>query len=181
MSRTLAVLAALGLAIGAAGRTDAGPIFTYKFITIFPESGPALSGSFQVDSSDINATGDTDISNFITNLQFTVAQFTFTAPNFHPEGVTVDSAGDLTTGAGLNQFGGTDTQSGFAIQLDTGGMIGQQYLVTAVRSGQVGAQGSGDWTLFRAQPSPVPEPSAFILAGIGGLGLMAVFHRRRRN
>ncbi len=181
MSRTLTILAALGLVVGATGQTDAGTIFTYKFITIFPELGPALSGSFQVDSSNINASGDTDISNFITNLQFTAAEFSFTAPNFHPEGVTVNSAGDLTAGAGLNQFGGTATQSGLAIQLDTGGMIGQEYLVTAVRSGEVGAEGSGDWTLFRGQPSPVPEPSTLVLAAIGGLGLTAVLRCRRRN
>ena len=53
MSRTLAVLAALGLAIGAAGETEACAIYT--FTTDTADLGPAVSGSFQVDSSHIGA------------------------------------------------------------------------------------------------------------------------------
>ena len=181
MSRTLAVLAALGLTVGAAGRTDAGPIYTYTFITDMANLGPTISGSFEVDSSHIGASGNTDISNFITDLDFTVAGLTFTAPNFHPEGVTVTSGGDLTTGAGLNRFQGTDIKFPLSLLVETGGMTGQEYFANSVESGDLGAEGSGHWSFLLGQPAPVPEPSTFILAGIGGLGLMAVRRRRRRD
>ncbi len=181
MSRTLAVLAALGLAVGAAGRTDAGPIYTYTFITDMATLGPAISGSFEVDSSHIGASGDTDISNFITDLNFTFDGLTFTAPHFEPNGVTVAPGGDLTMGTGLNRFIGSDTKSSLVLFVASGGMTGQDYSVTSIGSGGVGAQGNGHWTLLLGQPNPVPEPSTFILAGIGGLGLMAVLRRRRRD
>jgi hypothetical protein len=182
MSRTLAVfLAAFGLAVGAAGRTEAGPIYTYTFATNKVTFGSAISGSFQVDSSDIGASGNTDISNFIINPEFTFDTFTFTSPNFHPENVTVTSAGDLTMGAGPNRFVGTDTKFTLSLLLNTGGMTGQDYTVTSVGNGEEVAVVSGHWTLLLGQPTPVPEPSTFILAGIGGLGLMAVLSRRRRE
>ena len=181
MSRTLAVLAALGLAVGAAGRTDAGPIFTYTFTTDVADLGPAVSGSFQVDSSDIGTSGNTDISNFITNLNFAFDGLTFTAPHFEPQGVTVTSDGDLTMGTGLNRFIGSDTKSSLILFVTSGGMTDQEYFVTSIESGELGAQGDGHWTLLLGQPAPVPEPSTFILAGIGGLGLMALLRRRRRD
>ncbi len=181
MSRTLAVLAALGLAIGAAGQTDAGPIYTYTFTTDLADLGPTVSGSFQVDSSHIGASGNTDISNFITGLNFTFDGLTYTAPHFEPQGVTVTSAGDLTMGADANRFAGSDDKFTLSLLVDTGGMTGQEYLVTSIGSGGVGAEGHGHWTLLLGQPNPVPEPSTFILAGIGGLGLMAVLRCRRRN
>ena len=181
MSRTLAVLAAFGLAVGAAGRTDAGPIYTYTFTTDVADLGPALSGSFQVDSSHIGASGNTDISNFITDIDFTIAGLTFTTPNFKPADVTVTSAGDLTMGAGVNRFNGSDTKFDLSLLVDTGGMTDQEYFVTSIESGELGAQGDGHWTLLLGQPAPVPEPSTFILAGIGGLGLMALLRRRRRD
>ena len=100
MSRTLAVLAAFGLAVGAAGRTDAGPIYTYTFTTDVEDLGPAFR-QFPGRLKPHRRSGNTDISNFITDIDFTIAGLTFTTPNFKPADVTVTSAGDLTMGAGL--------------------------------------------------------------------------------
>jgi hypothetical protein len=174
-------LAALLVLVGASGRTEAGSIYTYTFATDFGNLGPPLSGSFKVDSSHIAASGNTDISTFITSLSFTIDGLTFTAPSLHPEGVTVTSAGDLTMGSGLNRFVGPDTTATFALLVRTGGMIGQDYDASSTTTGETEGTGIGHWTLLLGEPAPVPEPSSFILCGIGGLGLIAVLLRRRRN
>jgi hypothetical protein len=73
------VLAAvLGLLVGATGPADAGAIFSYTFVGHNCIGGTGVNlqcivtGSFQVNSDHIGASGNTDISSFITNLSVTV-------------------------------------------------------------------------------------------------------------
>src|SRR5262245_8413758 len=97
MSRRLAVLAALGVAVGA-GR--GGPDLHLHVHHEPGGQGTMISGSFQVDSSHIATSGNTDISSFITSISFTGFESAHPVPQFAPETVTVTPAGHLTRGAG---------------------------------------------------------------------------------
>ena len=69
--RGIVLAAGLGLTVGATSRAEAGQIITYKF-SGDADDDTSITGSFQVDSDHISASGNTDISSFITNLSFTV-------------------------------------------------------------------------------------------------------------
>src|SRR5262245_61084916 len=120
------VLWALALVpfVGAAGPAEAGPIYTYTFTTDEDFKGGPISGSFQVDSSHIGASGNTDISPFITGLSFTSLSGPFTAPQFRPENVMVTPAGDLT-GDVDSRFFGDGSKPGLSLSVNTQGMTGQ--------------------------------------------------------
>jgi len=97
---------AVVLVVGLARWGEAGPILTYTFTT---DSGPPnvlVSGSFQVDSSHIATSGNTDMSGFITNASFTAGGFIFDSTSIMAETVTVTPAGDLTRGSGPSSFTG---------------------------------------------------------------------------
>ena len=184
------VLAAvLGLTVGATGRADAGVIFSYNFLGRGCSGGGVnldctLEGSFQVDSDHIDASGNTDISSFITNLSFTLSAPAFGGEDvtfdptteFGPDHVMVTSTGNF---AGTGQFVGgsafpfetflgVDAVSGIA---DYEWNFDSQLL-----------EGEGTWTgPTVAEDAPVPEPATWALVSVGALVLLAHTRRRRDN
>jgi hypothetical protein len=174
---------------GADGRGD-GPRRRGRDLYIFstelygPPSPCALTGSFAVDSAHFNASGNTDISSFITDLSFawnplfTNDNLIFdVASGFHPEGVTVTPAGDLTKGPGKNLLTGADASNAAQLQIGTDGLFGVVSLFWNF------APFSGI-DLWQRSPipigEPVPEPATWALFGVGAL-MLAVYGQRRRN
>jgi PEP-CTERM motif len=186
------VAAVLGLMVVASGPADAGVIFTYSFSTDFcsniGDNTPCtLTGSFAVDSAHFSASGNTDISSFITDLLFSWilpdqgdTLIFDAASGFHPEGVTVTPAGNLTRGPGENFFVGDDTFKVAKLQAGTEDMGGSLALMDWDQETVVLAAG-GPWA---TQPpilagDPVPEPATWVLISAGAL-MLALYAQRRR-
>jgi hypothetical protein len=142
--------------------------------------GP-VSGSFEVDSSFIGMSGNTDISGIIANLSFTGEGFTFNLLlNLSPESVTVTPAGDLTRGSGLSDFIGnmaSGPSSTEHIVVQAFAMDAQLYVLNL--NGDLFASGIGHWTRsISLGAAPVPEPASLATLGIGLATIAGVAWRR---
>jgi hypothetical protein len=177
----------LGLMVWATGRADAGVIFAYDFFghTCMDEMGNSfdcrVTGSFKVDSDHIGASGNTDISSFITNLSFTVSfpgdpDFTFDpATGFVPDGVTVTPTGKFASG----HFEGNGDTGGLSLVVPATSLETTFNLITPPDL----TIGEGAWSgpsAVEPVPVPVPEPGTWALVSVGAL-MLAVYGQRRRN
>jgi hypothetical protein len=185
--RGIVLAAGLGLTVGATSSAEAGQIITYQFEgSVFCGTGcdDPITGSFQVDSDHISASGITDISSFITNLSFTasidVPPFTFDpASGFVAQPVFVapdGELGDSSSGVVSTFNGASNPNDDFIahLQILTSGMFGSSIDVS-IEDGGIGS-GSGDWcnndpnTPFPpcpvpGSPGPVPEPATLPILG----------------
>jgi hypothetical protein len=177
----------LGLMVGATGRADAGVIFAYDFFghgcedDMGNSSDCIVTGSFQVDSDHIGASGNTDISSFVTNLSFTVSlnavpDITFDpTTGFVPDGVTVTPTGEFTSG----RFEGNGDQGGVSLDVDASSLESSFILsIGGVGGGEL-LTGEGAWSGPSAM-EPVPEPGTWALVSVGAL-MLAVYGQRRRG
>lgn len=166
-----------------------------------PGARTLITGSFQVDSSHINPSGNTDISSFINNLSFTanidVPPFTFDpASGFVAKQALVNPDGEFVGGAqGFSTFSGTsNTINDFTaiMQIITSNMSpgGSSIDVNFVGGEGNPASGSGGWCnndpntdpMFQCHPpgpEPVPEPATLVLVAVPML--LCVWYARRRG
>jgi hypothetical protein len=190
--RGIVLATGLGLTVGATSRVEAGQIITYTFsgdVGGGDGSTSTLTGSFQVDSDHISASGNTDISSFITGLSFSAPVFTNSPPfmfdaatGFVPKGVLVAPDGELTGGGalGFSTFEGLsnippDQELPINLQVLTINMFSSSTLVDIPDVGQ--ETGTGDWCNndpntpppFRClpgSPEAVPEPATLVLVAV---------------
>ena len=199
-ARGIVLAAGLGLTVGPTSRAEAGQIITYNFdgsVDCGTGCQDPVTGSFQVDSSHINPSGNTDISSFITNLSFTanidVPPFTFDpASGFVAKPVFVAPDGELTGGApgqGDSTFSGESNDNGgftASLMILTCGMDCSSIDVSIEDGGM--SSGSGDWCnndpntppiyfCVPQSPEPVPEPATLVLVAVPML--LCVWYARR--
>jgi hypothetical protein len=193
--RGIVLAAGLGLTVGATSSAEAGQIITYQFegsVDCGTGCADPITGSFQVDSSHISPSGNTDISSFITNLSFTasidVPPFTFDpASGFVAQPVYVAPDGELADGSqGDSTFNGASNDNdGFTVHL--------QILTFAMDGSSIDVEpgmgsGSGDWCnndpntppfylCHPGSPETVPEPATLVLVAVPVL--LCVWYARR--
>jgi hypothetical protein len=193
--RGIVLAAGLGLTVGATSSAEAGQIITYQFEgSVDCGSGCAdpITGSFQVDSSHISPSGNTDISSFITNLSFTasidVPPFTFDpASGFVAQPVFVAPDGELrggSSGQGDSTFEGESNDNGgfTAHLLIIAFAMFDSSIDVSIEDGSIGS-GSGDWcnndpnTPFPPCHQGSPEPATLVLVAMPML--LCVWYARR--
>jgi hypothetical protein len=165
-------------------------IYTYlmrDFLCSPEEGGCEIKGGFSVDSVHFAASGNTDISSFITDLSFTLVSSDFGVNltfDLHQTGaIMVTPTGNLTPGpdkGAPSYFSGSAATNTVQLQVWTNRMLAEVTLIGD--DGGTNLTNGGEWRIISPPPMGklVPEPATWALFGVGAL-MLAVYGQRRRN
>jgi hypothetical protein len=178
-----ALIGGIALTLAVALNANAFPI-TFSFsvtATSGPLDGITENGTFTYDSSSIIPGGINDNTGLLTGLNFTWNGITYNQTTANTSFLLFNSSGDLTKAL----FGPNCMPSMCSIDADTNewALFATPGETTTPPFGFIYATpstGGSEGTVTTAL-SPIPEPSALALVGVGVAGLMLVGARLQRR